>query len=87
MKVFLDVKDIKFLFSEENCVVLSDWEGTAATINKHDDGSYYMVRRQEYEPCTNNIDVQHLVDVVLSEGVVLSPTDYNRLFDEWVKDK
>lgn len=87
MKVFLDVKDIEFLFSEDNCVVLSEWEGTAATINKNDDGSYYMVRWEEYEPCTNNVDVQHLVDVVLSDGVVLSPVYYRRLFEEWVKDK
>jgi len=82
MKVILDKKDIEKLFKDTNCIVLSDWEGTPATINKTDEGKYYMVRWEEYEPCTDMLDIDKLIDVTLSEGVILQINDYSSLFND-----
>lgn len=52
MKVILTEKDLEVLFKDSNCVVVSDWDGAPATINKTDDNRFYMVRWEEYDPCT-----------------------------------
>lgn len=80
MKVLLDVVDIELLFDDTNCVTLSDWEGTPTTINKTGEKTYYMVRDGEYERCTDLVSAEVLVDMILSDGVVLNPDDYRFLF-------
>lgn len=85
MKIQLTEDDINFLFRDTNCVVIPEWEGGPATINKTDDGKFYMVRWEEYEPCTDLVDISDLVDVSLSEGVLLHKDDYSMLYDHWFR--
>ena len=82
MKVILTEKDLEVLFKDSNCVVVSDWDGFPATINKTDDNHfYYMVRWEEYDPCTKLMNITDMVDIILSDGVVLHTCDYQKLFN------
>jgi hypothetical protein len=80
MKVILDSNDITALFSDTNCVVVSEWDGGPATINKTESGEFYIVRWGEYEPCTVMLSVDSLVKVLsFTDGVVLHVSDYSYL--------
>lgn len=86
MKIILETSDIEFLLTINNgCLLIPEWNGGVATLNKTEDGVYYMVRWQEvrwqeYEPCTEFVDVDTLVNVILSDGVVLYIEDYAKLY-------
>lgn len=80
MKIYLDKTDIEILFKDTDCIVVPYWDGDAATINKTDGGKFYMVRWEEYEPCTDIVDIDYLIDVTLSDGLILHPSDYLNLY-------
>lgn len=84
MKIQLTEDDINFLFRDTNCVVVPEWDGGPATINKTDDGKFYMVRWEEYEPCTDLVAISDLVDV-LCDGVLLHKDVYSMVYDHWLR--
>lgn len=47
MKIILETSDIEFLLTINNgCLLIPEWNGGVATLNKTEDGVYYMVRWQ-----------------------------------------
>ena len=79
VKVMLEKEDIEKLMKDKNFISLLDWEGSEANIYKTKEGKYYIFRVNGYERCTDLMDIDSLVNVTLSEGVVLNAEDYYKL--------
>lgn len=86
MKVILEKKDIEKLFKDTSCIILSDWEGTPATLNKTDDGKYYMVRWEEYDPCTDMLDIDTLIYNTSLIAPLFQNSPSNCLFPDYWKE-
>lgn len=80
MKIELTLEEFESLFqNNQNCIVIPDWNGDTCTFNRNQEGLCYIVRWEEYDPCTGLMTISELLDYVNGD-FKLHVQDYKDLF-------